>query len=173
MFHQSLDHEEILNVRWATDDPNPGAQKRDLRELAAQGERAIAEQMTGEMMEAQSSLLALEDADREDSSAKRRRLDEEEMRRLEEENQRGWEEIERERQQAEAAEANANGSPDESATAAGGGGGGGLLDAGILGNLQALSAMRKTEAAAPANGSKAAAGGLSSLAAYGSDSEDD
>ncbi|KAK0626635.1 hypothetical protein B0T14DRAFT_534747 [Immersiella caudata] len=42
MAHQSLDHEEILNVRWATEDPNPMAQKREARrieELAAEAIR--------------------------------------------------------------------------------------------------------------------------------------
>lgn len=29
MTGQALDHEEVLNVRWATDDPNPAAQKRN------------------------------------------------------------------------------------------------------------------------------------------------
>ena len=42
MAHQSLDNEEILNVRWATQDPNPLAQKREARrieELAAEAVR--------------------------------------------------------------------------------------------------------------------------------------
>lgn len=33
MAHQSLDHEEELNVRWATEDPNPRAQEREQRRL--------------------------------------------------------------------------------------------------------------------------------------------
>jgi hypothetical protein len=41
MAHQSLDHEEILNVRWATVDPNPAAQKREARKIEEQAADAI------------------------------------------------------------------------------------------------------------------------------------
>ncbi|KAF2457268.1 pre-mRNA-splicing factor cwc2 [Lineolata rhizophorae] len=41
MAHQSLDHEEVLNVRWATVDPNPQAQKRDARRIEEQAAEAI------------------------------------------------------------------------------------------------------------------------------------
>ncbi|KAK0636267.1 hypothetical protein B0T17DRAFT_482381 [Bombardia bombarda] len=41
MAHQSLDHEEILNVRWATADPNPMAQKREARRIEDQAVEAI------------------------------------------------------------------------------------------------------------------------------------
>jgi hypothetical protein len=41
MAHQSLDHNEILNVRWATKDPNPAAQKRDARLVEEQAADAI------------------------------------------------------------------------------------------------------------------------------------
>jgi hypothetical protein len=41
MAHQSLDHEEILNVRWATIDPNPQAQKREARLIEEQAAEAI------------------------------------------------------------------------------------------------------------------------------------
>ncbi|KAK3374055.1 hypothetical protein B0T24DRAFT_286370 [Lasiosphaeria ovina] len=41
MAHQSLDHEEILNVRWATADPNPMAQKREARRIEEQAAEAI------------------------------------------------------------------------------------------------------------------------------------
>ena len=41
MAHQSLDHEEILNVRWATADPNPMAQKREARRVEEQAAEAI------------------------------------------------------------------------------------------------------------------------------------
>ncbi|KAJ5104480.1 pre-mRNA-splicing factor cwc2 [Penicillium alfredii] len=41
MSHQSLDHEEILNVRWATVDPNPLAQKREARRLEEQAAEAV------------------------------------------------------------------------------------------------------------------------------------
>ncbi|WPH00901.1 Pre-mRNA-splicing factor CWC2 [Acrodontium crateriforme] len=41
MAHQSLDHEETLNVRWATVDPNPQAQKREARLVEEQAAEAI------------------------------------------------------------------------------------------------------------------------------------
>ncbi|KAF2446167.1 hypothetical protein P171DRAFT_430379 [Karstenula rhodostoma CBS 690.94] len=41
MAHQSLDHSEILNVRWATTDPNPAAQKREARRVEEQAAEAI------------------------------------------------------------------------------------------------------------------------------------
>ncbi|KAL4949098.1 hypothetical protein BDW69DRAFT_82312 [Aspergillus filifer] len=41
MAHQSLDHSEILNVRWATVDPNPLAQKREARRLEEQAAEAV------------------------------------------------------------------------------------------------------------------------------------
>ncbi|KAH7122695.1 RNA binding protein [Dendryphion nanum] len=41
MAHQSLDHSEILNVRWATVDPNPAAQKREAARIEEQAAEAI------------------------------------------------------------------------------------------------------------------------------------
>jgi len=41
MAHQSLDNNEILNVRWATVDPNPAAQKREARRIEEQAAEAI------------------------------------------------------------------------------------------------------------------------------------
>jgi len=41
MAHQSLDHSEILNVRWATADPNPLAQKREVRRIEEQAAEAV------------------------------------------------------------------------------------------------------------------------------------
>jgi hypothetical protein len=41
MAHQSLDHSEILNVRWATADPNPMAQAREARKIEEQAAEAI------------------------------------------------------------------------------------------------------------------------------------
>ncbi len=41
MAHQSLDGNEILNVRWATADPNPLAQKREARRIEEQAAEAI------------------------------------------------------------------------------------------------------------------------------------
>lgn len=41
MAHQSLDHSEILNVRWATADPNPMAQAREARSIEEQAAEAV------------------------------------------------------------------------------------------------------------------------------------
>ncbi|KAK7421389.1 Pre-mRNA-splicing factor [Neonectria punicea] len=41
MAHQSLDHDEVLNVRWATADPNPMAQAREVRRIEEQAAEAI------------------------------------------------------------------------------------------------------------------------------------
>lgn len=41
MAHQSLDNNEILNVRWATVDPNPMAQKREARKIEEQAAEAV------------------------------------------------------------------------------------------------------------------------------------
>jgi hypothetical protein len=41
MAHQSLDHTEILNVRWATVDPNPAAAKREARMIEEQAAEAV------------------------------------------------------------------------------------------------------------------------------------
>lgn len=41
MAHQGLDHSEVLNVRWATADPNPMAQAREARCIEEQAAEAI------------------------------------------------------------------------------------------------------------------------------------
>ena len=41
MAHQPLDNNETLNVRWATVDPNPQAQKREVRKIEEQAADAI------------------------------------------------------------------------------------------------------------------------------------
>ncbi|KAK9420285.1 putative Pre-mRNA-splicing factor CWC2 [Seiridium cardinale] len=41
MAHQALDHSEVLNVRWATADPNPMAQAREARRIEEQAAEAI------------------------------------------------------------------------------------------------------------------------------------
>jgi hypothetical protein len=41
MAHQALDHNEVLNVRWATVDPNPLAQKREVARIEEQAAEAV------------------------------------------------------------------------------------------------------------------------------------
>lgn len=67
MAHQSLDHNEILNVRWATQDPNPVAQARDKRRVEEQAAAAIRAALPAEFV------AELEGKDR--GAAKKRRLE--------------------------------------------------------------------------------------------------
>lgn len=183
MLNQSLDHNEILNVRWASDDPNPAAQKRNQEQMRRIGEKAIMAGMSAQAIEAQQALRALEALDGSDSGAvndansKRRRIAqqsyEEEMRKLDEENERAWAEIAQERQAALAAahtvHANITPSPSPAASADPSlkNGSGSLLRPETVSNLVSLQTLQHKPAA------PAAASGLGSLAAYGSDSEDD
>ncbi|KWU44202.1 hypothetical protein RHOSPDRAFT_3697, partial [Rhodotorula sp. JG-1b] len=41
MMHQSLDNDEVLNVRWATEDPNPAAKRKEHKRLLTEGEKGI------------------------------------------------------------------------------------------------------------------------------------
>ena len=50
MAHQSLDHNEILNVRWATQDPNPLAQKREARRIEEQAAEAVRRALPNEFV---------------------------------------------------------------------------------------------------------------------------
>jgi len=67
MAHQSLDHNEILNVRWATQDPNPVAQARDKRRVEEQAAAAIRAALPAEFV------AELEGKDR--GASKRRRIE--------------------------------------------------------------------------------------------------
>jgi hypothetical protein len=51
MAHQSLDHNEILNIRWATQDPNPLAMAREKRRLEEQAAEAIRRALPTEFLE--------------------------------------------------------------------------------------------------------------------------
>ncbi|KAK2744972.1 Pre-mRNA-splicing factor [Myotisia sp. PD_48] len=50
MLHQSLDHNEILNVRWATVDPNPSAQKREKKRIEEQAAEAVRRALPAEFV---------------------------------------------------------------------------------------------------------------------------
>lgn len=69
MAHQSLDHDEVLNVRWATEDPNPAAKAREKRRIENQAADIIR------------SLLPASDPYKE--APKRRRLEGESAHQLE------------------------------------------------------------------------------------------
>ncbi|KFA48831.1 hypothetical protein S40293_01566 [Stachybotrys chartarum IBT 40293] len=67
MAHQSLDHDEVLNVRWATADPNPMAQKREARRIEEQAAEAIRVALGHEYV--------AELEGRDDEAKKRRRIE--------------------------------------------------------------------------------------------------
>jgi hypothetical protein len=50
MAHQSLDHNEVLNVRWATADPNPMAQAREARSIEEQAAEAVRRALPAEFV---------------------------------------------------------------------------------------------------------------------------
>jgi hypothetical protein len=180
MMNQSLDHDECINLRWATDDPNPIAQQRNKREREEQGMAAIEESMTEEQREAGRQLRELEaaavdDGEVEDESKRRRieappEMSEEEYQKLLEENERNWAEMEREDEAAQEAawaalEAQENVEKAQTPkvqpppTIS-------ILDPAALQAIQAIKAQSvKKVAAAPS------ASALGGLADYGSDSE--
>ena len=58
---QSLDNDEILNVRWATEDPNPTSKVLEQERILAIGRDAIKERMDPRIIEAMRSVQALEE----------------------------------------------------------------------------------------------------------------
>jgi hypothetical protein len=84
---QSLDNDEILNVRWATEDPNPVQKVAEKRRLEDMGQEAIKARMDPRIVDAMMAVRALEDGvmvdDEQDEyiepqdepESKRRRLD--------------------------------------------------------------------------------------------------
>jgi len=60
---QSLDQDEILNVRWATEDPNPTSKVAERERLEELGQKAIQERMDPEIIEAMRAVRALEDGE--------------------------------------------------------------------------------------------------------------
>ncbi|KZP11014.1 hypothetical protein FIBSPDRAFT_937710 [Athelia psychrophila] len=60
---QSLDNDEILNVRWATEDPNPTQKVAEKRRLEDMGQEAIRERMDPRIVDAMRAVKALEDGD--------------------------------------------------------------------------------------------------------------
>lgn len=58
---QSLDNDEILNVRWATEDPNPVSKVLERERLEEVGRKAIQERMDPKIIEAMRAVRALED----------------------------------------------------------------------------------------------------------------
>ncbi|EGG03594.1 uncharacterized protein MELLADRAFT_117275 [Melampsora larici-populina 98AG31] len=77
MMCQSLVDEEVLNVRWATEDPNPSAKRGEHSRLIKLGEEAIAGKLNPELVQAVKALDQLEslghssDNDHEESNDQR------------------------------------------------------------------------------------------------------
>lgn len=83
---QSLDNDEILNVRWATEDPNPVSKVAEKERLEEQGREAIQSKIDPRIIDAMRAVRALEDGDVLDEEsenedgppeAKRRRIESE------------------------------------------------------------------------------------------------
>ncbi|KAF7297295.1 Pre-mRNA-splicing factor CWC2 [Mycena indigotica] len=60
---QSLDNDEILNVRWATEDPNPVQKVAEKRRLEEEGQEAIKSRVDPRIIDAMRTIRALEDGD--------------------------------------------------------------------------------------------------------------
>jgi hypothetical protein len=60
---QSLDNDEILNVRWATEDPNPVQKVAEKRRLEDMGQEAIKARIDPRIVDAMRAVRALEDGD--------------------------------------------------------------------------------------------------------------
>lgn len=60
---QSMDNDEILNVRWATEDPNPTTKDIEKRRLEEIGTAGIASKLDPQMVDAMRAVRALEDGE--------------------------------------------------------------------------------------------------------------
>ncbi|KAF7374377.1 Pre-mRNA-splicing factor CWC2 [Mycena sanguinolenta] len=60
---QSLDNDEILNVRWATEDPNPVQKVAEKRRLVDMGQEVIKAKIDPRIVDAMRTIRALEDGD--------------------------------------------------------------------------------------------------------------
>jgi len=158
---QSLDNDEILNVRWATEDPNPTSKVAEKRRLEEMGQAAIRARMDPRVVDAMQAVRALEEgreyhadedleAGADQPEGKRRRIEMPET---------GQSEGMEEPQEAEQPQ------------------GQGLLSAGTLESLRYFSELRRQNGAAPAPALAPStkvqqpAAGLG-LGDYGSDDED-
>ncbi|KAK7006159.1 Pre-mRNA-splicing factor CWC2 [Favolaschia claudopus] len=60
---QSMDNDEILNVRWATEDPNPVQKVAEKRRLVEMGQEVIKAKVDPRIVDAMRTIRALEDGD--------------------------------------------------------------------------------------------------------------
>lgn len=75
---QSMDNDEILNVRWATEDPNPVQKVAEKRRLEDMGQEAIRSRMDPRIVDAMRAVRALEDGDVLDENGDLQDMDAEE-----------------------------------------------------------------------------------------------
>jgi hypothetical protein len=163
MMCQSLDHDEVINVRWATEDPNPVAKVRESKRLDELGAEGVAAKLTPEFVRQVRQLdeldglvepLPEEDEEEEEAEGGEGRA----RKRARIENGDG-------NQQAGEGTAPQPSQPQQQQQQTG------LLSAHALDSLK-LVAKLKQQQQSKTGSSSAASGGLAGLASYGSDDED-
>jgi len=142
-----MDNDEILNVRWATEDPNPTTKVIEKRRLEEIGTAAITSKLDPRMVDAMRTVRALEE---EEILVEELPLD-------------VPDEPARKRQRIEAPP-DTDGDGQEQSTA------NGLLSAETLQGIKALADMRNQRMGKQPTAPKR---GLAALASYGSDDDDD
>lgn len=60
MMNQSLDNDEVINVRWATEDPNPAAKTYEYKRLVKIGQQSVGAKLTPEFIAAVRKMDELE-----------------------------------------------------------------------------------------------------------------
>ncbi|KAM0788215.1 hypothetical protein ACM66B_001372 [Microbotryomycetes sp. NB124-2] len=172
MMHQSLDNDEVLNVRWATEDPNPTAKIAEAKAIRSQGEDGIASRLDPDFVQ------AVREMDELEGIVEPRRPDAVEEQSDDEapaENGRATKRARIEAPPTPAPGAKAAAPATQAAAVpAATGQPKGILSAHALDSLKVLASMRQPQAAAAPAQQKAAAPAtaLGGLAAYGSDDED-
>jgi len=160
MQHQSLDMDEILNVRWATEDPNPGGKKAEDDRIAREGRKVIASKLDENLVEAAQTLRALEEGN------------EDEFYPIE-----ASEEVEEVEDHRPAKRA--RGETSNSGSSAPAPGPAGILGGDTLENIKYYAEMARKQAEeartrkTPATAAKPKATGVALLGGYGSDSDDE
>jgi hypothetical protein len=130
---QSLDNDEILNVRWATEDPNPVQKVAEKRRLEDMGQEAIQARMDPRIVDAMRAVRALEDGDVLDESGE-----------LQEQEQDGDEENDEPDVKRRRVEMDSSSTPEPPEPTTG------LLSADTLEGLKYFAEIRKRNGGAPA-----------------------
>ncbi|GAA5997211.1 hypothetical protein JCM5350_004172 [Sporobolomyces pararoseus] len=175
MMHQSLEGDEVLNVRWATEDPNPAAKRSELKRLKEQGAEGIAKALDPEFIQRVRELDELEglaeplqeEDEGEERGAKRARIEQGGPTT----NSEGGQQTQQQQQPPLPLEAPP---PPQSSVLKSSS----ILSADAVGSLQFMASLRAQKGGAgaapvPIEKKKPAAGGLGGLAAYGSDDDSD